>query len=171
MLQRVGIAQALVHDPAVVFLDEPMSGVDPIGRKEIRDIILRLKEDGKTVLMNTHILTDVEMICDRVAIIAKGKIRYEGRIEDFLHPDDLRSDVVLSHIPVELGARLEEDFGAEVQGVGDRIELNVNEKQVDALLKMALDAGAEVISVTPCRMSLERIFLQAVEQSKEGDAA
>ena len=77
MLQRVGIAQALIHDPQVVFLDEPMSGLDPIGRKDIRDIILRLKSEGRTVFMNTHILNDVEMICDRVAIIVKGRIRYE----------------------------------------------------------------------------------------------
>ena len=78
MLQRIGIAQALVHDPQVVFLDEPMSGLDPIGRKEIRDLILRLHAEGKTIFMNTHILTDVEMLCDRVAIIVKGRIRYEG---------------------------------------------------------------------------------------------
>lgn len=169
MLQRVGIAQALVHDPSVVFLDEPMSGVDPIGRKEIRDIILSLKAEGKTVFMNTHILTDVEMICDRVAIIVKGKIRYEGRIADFLSTDELYSDVVLSHLPPELGDRFEEDFDGEVQGVGDRIELHVREKQVGGLLRTALEAGAEVVSVTPARMSLERIFLQAVEQSGQGD--
>ena len=82
MLQRVGIAQALVHDPRVVFLDEPMSGLDPIGRKEIRDLILRLRSEGKTVFMNTHILPDVEMVCDRVAIIVHGRIRYEGSMDD-----------------------------------------------------------------------------------------
>jgi len=84
MLQRVGIAQALVHDPKVVFLDEPMSGLDPIGRKEIRDLILRLKADGRTVFMNTHILPDVEMLCDRVAIIVRGRIQHEGEIDRFL---------------------------------------------------------------------------------------
>jgi len=173
MLQRVGIAQALVHDPKVVFLDEPMSGVDPIGRKEIRDIILDLREEGKTVLMNTHILTDVEMICDRVAIIANGKIRYEGRIADFLRTDELYTDVVLSHLPAEIGDRFEEQYGGHVQGVGDRIEVHVLEKQVNELLRTALDAGAAVVSVTPARISLERIFLEAVEQSRdaEGEAA
>jgi len=168
MLQRVGIAQALVHDPEVVFLDEPMSGVDPIGRKEIRDIILELKAEGKTVLMNTHILSDVEMICDRVAIIVKGKIRYEGRIEDFLSVDELKTDVVLSHLPPELGDRFEEDFGGQYHGVGDRVELHVLDKQVDGLLRLALEAGAEVVSVTPSRMSLENIFLKAVAQSENG---
>jgi ABC-2 type transport system ATP-binding protein len=171
MLQRVGIAQALVHDPDVVFLDEPMSGVDPIGRKEIRDIILSLKSEGKTVFMNTHILTDVEMICDRVAIIVKGKIRYEGRIADFLSTDDLRTDVVLSHLPPELGDRLGQDLDVAVQGVGDRIEVQVRDKQVGGLLRTALEAGAEVVSVNPARMSLERIFLEAVQKSQQGDDA
>ena len=82
MLQRLGIAQALVHDPKVVFLDEPMSGIDPIGRVEIRDLILRLRAEGKTVFMNTHILHDVEMVCDRVAIIVGGRIRYEGGVDE-----------------------------------------------------------------------------------------
>ena len=91
MLQRVGIAQAIVHDPSIVLLDEPMSGLDPIGRKEIRDLILRLRNEGRTVFMNTHILTDVEALCDRVAIIAKGRIRYAGRIEDFLEGHERRS--------------------------------------------------------------------------------
>src|SRR5690606_456143 len=110
MLQRVGIAQALVHDPAVVFLDEPMSGLDPIGRKEIRDLILRLHHEGKTVFMNTHILSDVETICDRVAIIVKGVIRYEGRIASFLG-DELENDVVLARVPAALAAALEQRFG------------------------------------------------------------
>jgi len=84
MLQRIGIAQALVHDPEVVFLDEPMSGLDPIGRVEIRDLILRLRSEGKTVFMNTHILSDVEMVCDRVAIIVEGRIRYLGETHEIL---------------------------------------------------------------------------------------
>lgn len=162
MLQRVGIAQALIHDPEVVFLDEPMSGLDPIGRKEIRDVILRLKAEGKTVFMNTHILSDVETICDRVAIIVDGRIRYEGRIEDFLHADDLRSDVVLSYLPPDLGERLESDFNVRIQGVGDRVELHLRDKQVSEVLRLALGQGAEVVSVTPHRVSLERVFLEAV---------
>jgi ABC-2 type transport system ATP-binding protein len=166
MLQRVGIAQALVHDPSVVFLDEPMSGLDPIGRKDIRDIILRLKTEGKTVFMSTHILTDVEMICDRVAIIVKGLIRYQGTIHDFLNADEMRSDVVLSHLPSDLGARLEEDFGAHTQGVGDRIEVHLRDKDVNRLLATALAGGADVVSVTPRRISLEQIFLETVEKGE-----
>jgi len=171
MLQRVGVAQALVHDPSVVFLDEPMSGLDPIGRKEIRDIVLRLRSEGKTVFMNTHILTDVEMICDRVAIIVKGQIRYQGIVEDFLDDDDMRSDVVLSHLPPDLAERLDEEFEARMQGVGDRIEIHLRDKDVNRLLEKALAGGAEVVSVTQRRISLESIFLETVEQSERGESS
>jgi ABC-2 type transport system ATP-binding protein len=166
MLQRIGIAQALVHDPKVVFLDEPMSGLDPLGRKEIRDLILRLRRDGKTVFMNTHILSDVEMVCDRVAIIVKGRIRYEGRIEDFIAEDEQRADVVLSRVPAELATRLEEGLGAELRPHGGHLEARVAEKAVNDVLRAALDAGASVLSVTPVRVSLESIFLTAVGQGE-----
>jgi ABC-2 type transport system ATP-binding protein len=170
MLQRVGIAQALVHDPSVVFLDEPMSGLDPLGRKEIRDIILRLKGEGKTVFMNTHILSDVEMICDRVAIIVSGEIRYQGSIEQFLSEDDMWSDVVLSSVPTEAAHQIEEEFSAQFKGIGDRIEIRVRDKDVNAVVRCALDAGAQLISVAHHRVSLERIFLDTVEQSQLGAA-
>ena len=114
MLQRVGIAQALVHDPTVVFLDEPMSGLDPIGRKEVRDLILRLRSEGKTVFMNTHVLSDVEVVCDRVAIIVKGEIRYQGRIAEFLRDDQHQSDILMSSIDPETAQQLEERFGAQL---------------------------------------------------------
>ncbi len=174
MLQRVGIAQALVHDPSVVFLDEPMSGLDPLGRKEIRDIILRLKAEGKTVFMNTHILTDVEMICDRVAIIVDGEICYQGRIEDFLSEDELLSDVVISSLPAGAVQEIEECFESRFRGVGERVEIRVLDKQVSDVLRRVLEAGAEVISVSQHRISLEGIFLEAVEDRKrsrqEGEA-
>jgi ABC-2 type transport system ATP-binding protein len=169
MLQRVGIAQALVHDPEVVFLDEPMSGLDPIGRKEIRDIILRLRDDGKTVFMNTHILSDVETICDRVAIIVKGAIRYEGLIEHFIPEDGMRTDVVLKHITAETANAIEEGLECELQGLGEQIEVRIHDKLVEGLLRKVLDYGGEVVSVTPARMTLEHIFLDTVQQAGEGD--
>jgi len=162
MLQRVGIAQALIHDPKVVFLDEPMSGLDPLGRKEIRDLILSLRADGKTVFMNTHILPDVEMICDRVAIIVKGQIRHQGRIEDFLPEAGRKTDIVLGGLPPETADRLGGRFGLEMRGLGDRVELQVAEKDVHHVLDSAMSAGAEVVSVTPQRNSLEDVFLDAV---------
>jgi ABC-2 type transport system ATP-binding protein len=168
MLQRIGIAQALVHDPDVVFLDEPMSGLDPIGRKEIRDLILRLRTEGKTVFMNTHILSDVEMLCDRVAIIVKGRIRHEGATGALQMQGERQVDVVLSGVAPELAAGLEGRFGAELRGHGDCIEARVVEKNVGDVLRAALDAGAAVVSVTSRRVSLESIFLHTVEDAEEG---
>ena len=165
MLQRIGVAQALVHDPRVVFLDEPMSGLDPVGRKEVRDIILRLRAEGKTVFMNTHILSDVEMLCDRVAIIVNGRIRYEGAIDEFLHAGEPEADLVFANLPAETATRLEERFEARLRGHGDRIELRIAEKDSSEALRVALDAGADVISATPHRVSLESIFLSTVNEA------
>jgi len=164
MLQRAGIAQALVHDPSVLFLDEPMSGLDPIGRKEIRDLILHLHAQGKTVFMNTHILSDVEMLCERVAIIVEGRIRYEGRTEAVLADEERSSDVVLAAASPELVERLERRFSAEVRGRGERVEFRIPDKHVGELLRSALEAGAEVVAVTPHRTSLETLFLSAVKE-------
>jgi ABC-2 type transport system ATP-binding protein len=164
MLQRVGIAQALVHDPRVVFLDEPMSGLDPIGRKEIRDLILRLRSEGKTVFMNTHILHDVEMLCDRVAIIVRGHVRHAGATDSLLGEAEPEADLVLAGLPPETAERLEEAFGASLRGHGDRLEARVRAKDVQALLREVFAAGGEVVSVSPHRVSLESIFLHAVEE-------
>jgi ABC-2 type transport system ATP-binding protein len=166
MQQRLGIAQALVHDPNVVFLDEPMSGLDPIGRKEVRDLILRLRDQGKTVFMNTHILHDVELVCDRVAIIAGGRIRYEGAIQAFLGAGERLTDLLVASVSPQAGTLLEERFAAQLRGVGDRIEVRVSEKHVDAALALLIESGASVVSVSPHRASLEQIFLSAVEESR-----
>jgi ABC-2 type transport system ATP-binding protein len=164
MLQRIGIAQALVHDPRVVFLDEPMSGLDPIGRKEIRDLIVRLQSEGKTVFMNTHILSDVEMLCHRVAIIVKGEVRYEGDPHAVLADDERDAEVVLTGVTPDFGETLEAHFEGGVRGVGDRLEVMLPHKRVGELLGEAIAAGAQVVSVTPRRASLEDLFLSAVER-------
>ena len=167
MLQRVGIAQALVHDPKVVFLDEPMSGLDPLGRKEIRDLILRLRAEGKTVFMNSHILSDVESVCDRVAIIADGRIRYQGSVSDCFGNEMDHVDIILTDVAPEAMARIEESLEARVDGRGDRIEFRVRDKDVNALLALAVRYQARVVSVTPRRVSLEQLFLSTVQ----GEAA
>ncbi len=164
MLQRIGIAQALVHDPKVVFLDEPMSGLDPIGRKEIRDLIVRLQSEGKTVFMNTHILSDVEMLCHRVAIIVQGEVRYEGDPHAVLGDDDRDAEIVLNGVSPTFWESLETRFENGVRGVGDRIAVLLPHKLVDDVLGEAVRAGAHVVSVTPRRASLEDLFLTAVEQ-------
>ncbi len=167
MLQRVGIAQALIHDPKVVFLDEPMSGLDPLGRMEIRDLILSLRAEGKTVFMNTHILSDVESICDRVAIIVKGRIRHQGQIEDFLPTDRRETDLLVSSLPPETADDLAERFDLEMRGLGERLELRVAEKDVNGVLEAVIRVGAEVVSATPHRSSLEDVFLDAVRAGDE----
>jgi len=171
MLQRVGIAQAIVHDPDIVFLDEPMSGLDPIGRKEIRDLILRLNGEGKTIFMNTHILSDVEMLCHRVAIIVEGEIRYAGSSEEFLASEERSADVVLARLPADAVQIIEERFGAPMRGQGDHVEMRIPEKELKDLLRLALDTDTEIVSVTPHRVSLESIFLSAVSGGSRQDQA
>ncbi|MEB2345624.1 MAG: ABC transporter ATP-binding protein [Deltaproteobacteria bacterium] len=164
MLQRIGIAQALIHDPQVVFLDEPMSGLDPIGRKEIRDLIRRLQGEGKTVFMNTHILSDVEMLCDRVAIIVKGRVRWEGAPHAIVADDEV--EAVLTGVPVEQAERLATRLGARFRTAGERVELRVAQKELSAILGALLADGAQVLSVAPRRASLESIFLSAVAEGR-----
>ncbi len=167
MLQRVGVAQALIHDPKVVFLDEPMSGLDPIGRREVREVILSLRAKGKTVFMNTHILSDVEMICDRVAIIVKGVIRRQGRIHELLGSGPHATQIVATGLAAHVVSELETAHSATLHGVGDRIEIRVPEKHADAAVGFVLQSGAHVLSVSPLRPSLEEVFMDAVHAAEE----
>ncbi len=144
MLQRLGIAQALINEPELVVLDEPMSGLDPIGRKEIRDLIVELKREGKTVLFSTHILSDVELICDRVAMIVGGRMRDVGPLAKLLSPRLLHTELVLAKDDATEAVRLGPDA------------------DVDAALREALAAGKHVVSVTPRRESLEDLFVREV---------
>jgi ABC-2 type transport system ATP-binding protein len=153
MLQRLGVAQALVNDPELVVLDEPMSGLDPIGRKEIRDLIVELKREGKTVLFSTHILTDVELVCDRVAIVVGGTLRDAGALDQLLSPRLLHTELVLEKDGKKEETRLAPDV------------------DVDAALREALAAGKHVVSVTPRRESLEDLFVREVESGDTGAGA
>jgi ABC-2 type transport system ATP-binding protein len=163
MLQRVGLAQALVNDPEVVFLDEPMSGLDPIGRREVRDLIAVLREEGKTVFMCSHILSDIEVLCDRVAILRCGRLAHVGNL------DELRQQVgghnlveiiisgvdeaVLSHhLPSS------NDFLVTSTPAGLRVELT-DEKDVDSVIAALRKADGKLVSVQPLRQSLEELFL------------
>jgi ABC-2 type transport system ATP-binding protein len=163
MLQRVGIAQALMGDPELVVLDEPMTGLDPIGRKEIRDLMLELKREGRTVVYSTHILPDVEMTCDRVAMIFAGRIRSVGPLAELLTARLLSTEVVLRPAaqPPVLPA------GASARQSPDGLLVDLPEgSDVDAFLKTVLDGGAGILSVTPRRESLEDLFVrQATEQA------
>jgi ABC-2 type transport system ATP-binding protein len=166
MLQRAGVAQALMGDPELVILDEPMTGLDPIGRREMRDLILELRREGKTVFFSTHILPDVEMICDRVGMVISGRLHRVGPLGELLSPRILSTEIVLRAGPSGLPAI---PAGADVRGAGDERAIDLPaEVEVDGFLKAALGVGAHVVSVTPRRESLEDVFLRAVAASPSG---
>ncbi|MCW5804773.1 MAG: ABC transporter ATP-binding protein [Deltaproteobacteria bacterium] len=168
MLQRAGLAQALMNDPELVVLDEPMSGLDPIGRKEVRDLILELRDQGKTVFFSTHILSDVEAITDRVAIIARGQLQAAGTPSELVAKTVLGVDVAV-RLPAQVDAA-ELTAGADrVRRVGDELSLVLpGDTDVDAWLVRAHGAGAKVISVAPRHETLESLFLREVAGAQRG---
>jgi ABC-2 type transport system ATP-binding protein len=158
MLQRVGIAQALMGDPELVVLDEPMTGLDPLGRKEIRDLILELRGEGRTVFFSTHILPDVEMTCDRVAMVFAGRLRNVGPLASLLSARLLSTEVVLRPAAGGLPAL---PPGARQRQASDGVAVELPEgADVDAFLRAALALGASVLSVSPRKESLEDLFLR-----------
>ena len=166
MLQRVGLAQSLINDPEIVFLDEPMSGLDPMGRREIRELIAGLRDRGMTVFMSTHILSDVEALCDEVAILRKGKLAATGRLDDLLaaQAENQVFEVNLRGIGADaLSAKLGESYEMSNTPSGVSVRLN-DEKTIDSVLSAARVAGGSLISVTPVKQSLEELFV-----SKTGD--
>lgn len=162
MLQRVGIAQAILGDPKVVFLDEPMSGLDPIGRREVRNLILQLKREGKTIFFSTHILNDVETLCDRIAILNRGKIIGSGTLNELFDQEVSRVEVVTSGITAD---RLRELAGPEVSvsqtGSTLRLELPA-EARVSAIVAGIEQASGRIISINPVRQTMEDYFLNLV---------
>jgi ABC-2 type transport system ATP-binding protein len=169
MQQRLGIAQALVGDPSFVVLDEPMSGLDPIGRKDVRDLILELKRRGKTVLFSTHILPDVEALADRVGVILGGQLRDVGRISELLSPR-IRAVEVIIDLPEaargkvsagRLVSRDEARFGLSFDGL----------EQANEAVGAALAAGGELISMVPHRETLEDFFVRRLDERKAAGEA
>lgn len=162
MLQRIGIAQALINDPKLVILDEPMSGLDPIGRREIRDIILKLKDDGKTVFFSSHILSDAEMICDRVGILNKGKLINVGRLNETLEARIRYIEVIAAGVREDIISKIEEGFERVVRR-GDRIIIRLgNENQVDTIIELIRGGNGKIISIVPQRESLEDYFIKEI---------
>ena len=156
MLQRVGIAQAILHDPKVVFLDEPMSGLDPMGRREVRTLIEGLKAEGKTVFFSTHILSDAEALCDRVAIIHHGKLRGVGAVEELTAGVTAQVEIVWAGtlIPASLRA-----LATECHVAGDTVRAVFGAVQQDAALETLKREKLRLISVVPVRTSLEEYFV------------
>ncbi len=158
MLQRVGIAQALMGDPELVVLDEPMTGLDPLGRKEIRDLILELKGEGRTVFYSTHILPDVEMTCDRVAMVFAGHTRSVGPLSQLLSARVVATEIVLL---AGAGPLPDAPPGARVRQTPDGVAFELGaDADVELFLRAALAAGARVVAVTPRRESLEDLFIR-----------
>ncbi len=161
MLQRIGLAQALINDPSLVFLDEPLGGLDPLGRKEIRDVIIRLKDEGKTVFLSSHILQDIEMICDRVAILVEGQIINQGALQDMISEKVSVTEITLSGMQTEDCEGLGECYSAQ-EG---RILLKVfEEDKIPDVLQRIQEKRGKIHSLIPRTETLEDLFVGAVKQ-------
>ena len=160
MLQRVGIAQAILHDPKVVFFDEPMSGLDPMGRREVRDLMAQLKVEGKTVFFSTHILSDAEALCDRVAILHQGELRGVGAVAELTSSVHGKVEVVWQGTAVPASLRA---LGAECHVTGDTVRAMLSEANQDAAIEALRRERLRLVSVTPVRTSLEDYYLQKLQ--------
>jgi ABC-2 type transport system ATP-binding protein len=161
MVQRLGLAQAIQHDPDLVILDEPMSGLDPIGRREVRDLILGLKRAGRTVFFSSHILQDAEMICDRVAILDRGRLRTSGRLADLIAESAPWFEVaVRGALPRDHGAELLSEEGEE------HLLRVADEDALERLIDAVRAKGGRVVGVWPRRETLEDLFLRRVGQAR-----
>jgi ABC-2 type transport system ATP-binding protein len=158
MLQRIGLAQALVNDPELLILDEPTSALDPVARVIIRELLLRLKREGKTVFLSSHLLSEVELVCDRVGVMHRGQLAKLGRTVDLLHSRE-QSQVVARGIDV--GA-----FPGAVASDGV-INLTIATKSQREVLERIWSLGGEVVSVNPLKRSLEQIFLEVTQPELE----
>jgi ABC-2 type transport system ATP-binding protein len=163
MLQRVGIGQAILHDPRLVFFDEPMSGLDPMGRREVRDLMEQLKHQGKTVFFSTHILSDAEALCDRVAIIHQGELRGVGAVEDLTSSVQGKVEVIWqgTQVPASIKA-----LGAECHVTGDRVRAIIAENQQDIVIDALRRERLRLIALTPVRTSLEAYFVEKLRRSE-----
>jgi len=164
MLQRTGLAQSLINNPEIVFMDEPMSGLDPVGRREIRELIASLREQGTTVFMSTHILSDIEVLCDRVAILRKGKLAATGKLDELLtrSGETQTFEINISGVSAEaLSKEAAQMDGGEVSATARGARVTVtNEIDVDKVLTAVRKLGGKLISVQPVRQSLEELFVK-----------
>lgn len=169
MLQRVGLAQALIHDPELIILDEPMSGLDPIGRKQVRDLILGLRDQGKTVFFSTHIIPDVEMICDRVGVIVKGRLLAIGRVDELVSQGHTQSiEVVCQGIAAEQVPAIRAMASRVVQHGTQALVVLPRPDCLEAVLAEVRKHGGALISVTPHKGSLEELFFKPPGEAPDG---
>ena len=168
MLQRVGLAQAIFHDPKVVFLDEPMSGLDPMGRREVREMIQQMRGEGKTVFFSTHILSDAEALCDRVAIIYQGELRGVGSVAQLTSQTKRKVELIFcaASVPASLRA-----LGVEARVSGDMVNAVIDEEQQDVALDILRREHLRLISLTPVRGSLEEYYVEKLKPRENGKGA
>jgi len=165
MVQRLGIAQALLGNPELLVLDEPTSGLDPAGRKEVRDLVLALKAEGKTIFLSSHILSEVEQICDRVIIINRGRQVRTGGMQEMLAESN-RVEIVVDQLPEGLEQAVKER-GASVDREANRVRIAADTAQKRSLTEMLWAGGCDVLSLTPMKSSLEETFLKLVGRGTE----
>src|SRR5216684_271743 len=163
MLQRLGLAQAIVHDPKLVFLDEPMSGLDPMGRREVRDLIQQMRHEGKTVFFSTHILSDAEALCDRVGIIHQGELRGVGAVAELTSQAQGRVEIIFCAQKVPAGLT---SLGAEARVSGDMVNAVLPEAQQDAALEVLRHERLKLISLVPVHSSLEEYYIQKLRPTE-----
>lgn len=168
MLQRAGIAQAILHDPKVIFLDEPMSGLDPVGRREVRDIIHELKQQGRTVFFSTHILSDAEMLCDRVAVLAGGKLQGVGAPNDIVSIEVHAMEILFE---ARDGRPLPAGLASHATQIGGRTRVEVPESGLYQALDDLRSCEARILSVSPVRPTLEDYFLRLIGREKANSHA
>lgn len=166
MLQRLGIAQALINQPELIVLDEPMSGLDPIGRRLVRDIIAGLKAEGRSVFFSTHILPDAEALCDRVALLRAGRLVKVGALTEILQQDFQHVEVLLKASPAALPSLPGE---IERRHIGDRLQVTLEERALADAIAAAAASGARVLAVQPVRESLEEFFFKELGGAPKGE--
>lgn len=168
MLQRIGIAQALVNDPKVVFMDEPMSGLDPIGRREVRDIIRSLREQGKTIFFSTHILSDVEVLCDRVAILRKGNLAGYGKLSELEGTRDPTMEMLVQGISNEDLSHFQ-DKAKKIVKTASGVQIHVlDESKIDEILVLVRKYNGKIVSINPLKTALEDFFVKEKAVKLEG---
>ena len=165
MVQRAGLAHALIHEPDLLILDEPSSGLDPMGRRKVADLLLDLKKQGKTVFFSSHILHDVETICDKVGIIAEGELRFSGKISEVLHQSVQGFEVVVQNVSDEIFKEiLDKEINCHREG--DTVRLTVLENDLWQLIEFIKSKNLSLFAVEPKRKTLEGLFLELIKNSK-----
>ena len=167
MLQRICLAQAIVHRPRLLILDEPTSGLDPVGRRQIRDLILSERQRGTTILFCTHVIPDVEAVCDRVAVLVGGRRVRDGSVQELLTASVPVVEMMVEGVGSSCLEGLE-DAIVEVQTLGDRLMIRASDAGAQNVLRKVIDTGGRVTQLQAARFSLEDLFLQALDESKHG---